>query len=88
MNPRSYSPSPEFELVTHCERPLSPSNAHQKMIKRAGPGRRYSRQDIEAFYQEGKRLQEEELARDHHSDHSGDIAQDEIIGMLKTRITG
>ncbi|KAF8475634.1 hypothetical protein BDZ91DRAFT_187833 [Kalaharituber pfeilii] len=59
-SPRSYSPRGVLEPSV---RSLSFIHAHRK-IKWTGPGRRHSRQDIEAFYQEGKRLKQEEDSHD------------------------
>ncbi|RPB28482.1 hypothetical protein L211DRAFT_833450 [Terfezia boudieri ATCC MYA-4762] len=68
-HPRSYSPTSETGAVALPVRSLSPSYGRLK-TKRTGPGRRQSRQDIEAFYQEGKRLQEVEWSRDNTSETS------------------
>ena len=68
-HPRSYSPTSELGAVAFPVQSLSPSYGRRK-TKRAGLGRRQSRQDIEAFYQEGKRLQEVEESRDKKSETS------------------
>ncbi|KAF8415670.1 hypothetical protein BGX38DRAFT_1264664 [Terfezia claveryi] len=69
-HPRSYSPTSESGAVALPVRSLSPSYGRLK-TKRTGPGRRrQSRQDIEAFYQEGKRLQGIEASRDNTSETS------------------
>lgn len=71
-HPRSYSPPSELGALALPVRSLSPSYGWRK-TKRAGPGRRQSRQDIEAFYQEGKRLQEVEESRDNTSETSSRV---------------
>ncbi|KAF8422101.1 hypothetical protein EV426DRAFT_718462 [Tirmania nivea] len=68
-HPRSYSPPSELGTTALPLRSLSPSYGRQKTT-RPGPGRRHSRQDIEAFYREGKRLQEVEESRDNTSETS------------------
>lgn len=70
-------------------RSLSPTHAYgRRRNKRIGPGRRHSRQDIEAFYLEGKRLQEVEEARDVSSEvsvPSFQPIQATQDGMIKNR---
>ncbi|KAI5809682.1 hypothetical protein DFH27DRAFT_521340 [Peziza echinospora] len=64
--PRAYSSScspSEVELNPRAPTPVPPSpppDTRRKAKWVPGPGRRHSKQDIEAFYQEGKRLQQEE----------------------------
>ena len=64
-HPRSYSPTSGLGAVELPAWSLSPPYGRRK-TKRTVPGlgRRQSRQDIEAFYQEGKRLQEVEESHD------------------------
>lgn len=62
-NPRSCSPTAEPEPAIISLGSGSPAR-RQRKVKRIGPCRRHSRQDIEAFYQEGRRLQKEEVSRD------------------------
>ena len=67
-NPRSHSLLPERE------------SAHaRRRFKHTGLGCRHSRQDIEAFYQEGKRLKEVEDLHDHRSIAPFERTQDTFI---------